>query len=365
MPHPSRTALRNVRVFDGQRLGEPGTVVIDGAVIGDDSTGAREVDAAGAALLPGLIDAHVHLHGPQDLASLAAWGVTTGLDMACWPVERVAALRKATGCADFRTPGLPAIGPGGLHVHIPGMPEDAIIVTPEAGREHVLRRVAEGADYVKVVAEAPGAGGPPAEVVSAIVATAREYGLKTVVHADSIGAFSLAIDSGAEVITHVPLVGTINDGDASAMKATGQVAVPTMTMMEGILATGMVGGNTSIDHLIASLATLHRAGVTIVAGTDANDEPGAPVQVRHGESLHHEFELMAQAGMSPVEILRSATIVAADVFGLDDRGEIRPGKRADLLLVDGDPTTGISATRAVRAVWCAGTEITGWTDGVA
>jgi dihydroorotase-like cyclic amidohydrolase len=59
-----RTALTNVRVFDGQRRTEPATVVIDGPVIGDNADGAREMDAAGATLLPGLIDAHVHLSGP-------------------------------------------------------------------------------------------------------------------------------------------------------------------------------------------------------------------------------------------------------------------------------------------------------------
>lgn len=59
-----RTALTGVRVFDGERLTEPHMVVIDGAVIGSDPAGAREIDAAGAVLLPGLIDAHLHLHGP-------------------------------------------------------------------------------------------------------------------------------------------------------------------------------------------------------------------------------------------------------------------------------------------------------------
>ena len=359
MPHPGRTALRNVRVFDGERLGDPGTVIIDGDLIGDDAAGAREINAQGATLLPGLIDAHVHLHGPHNLDALAAWGVTTGLDMACWPAERIAELRAATsGSADFRTAGVPAIGPGGNHVHIPGMPAEAVILTPDDAREHVRRRVAEGVAYVKGIAEAPGRGGPPAEALAALVVAAREHGLKTIIHADTVGAFTLAIGTGADVITHVPLDGVISEENAAAMKAAGQVAVPTLTMMEGIIASGMLG-DTSIDHILASLATLHRAGVTIVAGTDANNEPGAPFQVQHGESLHHEFELMTRAGMSPVDILRSATVAAADVFGLTDRGVIAPGKRADLLLVDGDPTTDIRATRTIRGVWSAGIKIPG------
>ncbi|MFF4625494.1 amidohydrolase family protein [Nonomuraea jabiensis] len=107
-----------------------------------------------------------------------------------------------------------------------------------------------------------------------------------------------------------------------------------------------------------SLADLHTAGVNILAGTDANDESGTPGAMRHGESLHHEFELMAQAGMTSAGILRSATVDAARAFGLTDSGTIAPGLRADLVLIGGDPLEDISATRDIRAVWCAGTEIT-------
>jgi imidazolonepropionase-like amidohydrolase len=353
-----RSVLREVRVFDGERLGEPTTVVLDGAVIesvGGDAPGTPEVDGSGATLLPGLIDAHVHIGAPRDLDTLASWGVTTGLDMACWPAERVAAIRAADGGADFRTAGLPAIGAGGNHACMPGMPEAAIIRTPDDARRHVEARVAEGADYVKGVAEAPGEGGPSAEALAALVAAARGHGLLTVVHAASVGAFALAVASGAEIVTHVPVVGELRAEDAAAMKAAGQVAVPTLTMMEGILAGRL--GSTEIGHLLASLATLHDAGVEIVAGTDANEGQGSPSEVAHGASLHHELELMVRAGMSPAEVLRSATVAPAALFGLTDRGAIAPGLRADLLLVDGDPTASIEATRRIRGVWCAGRQV--------
>ena len=76
-----KTALANVRVFDGRRLREPATVVIDGDSIGKDPAGARVIDCDGAVLLPGLIDAHVHLYGREDLEQLSGFGVTTALDM--------------------------------------------------------------------------------------------------------------------------------------------------------------------------------------------------------------------------------------------------------------------------------------------
>ncbi|GAA0359097.1 amidohydrolase family protein [Actinoallomurus spadix] len=353
MTAPTRTALTNVRVFDGHRLTDPRTVVIDGTVIGADPTGAREIDASDAVLLPGLIDAHVHLHSPQTLDTLASWGVTTGLDMACWPHERVMSLREVTGSADFRTAGLPAIGPAGNHARMPGMPAEAIILTPEDARRHVAARAAEGVDYIKGVAEAPGDGGPTSEALRALVAAARAHGLKTVIHAVTVGAYTVAVDSGADFITHTPLIGTIRPEDIVMMQAGNQVAIPTITMMEGILA-----GKAPIAGLLTSVADLHRAGIEILAGTDANTQPGSPHSVPHGESLHHELELMARAGIGPVDVLRSATVLPARAFGLTDRGAVEPGLRADLVLVDGDPTTDITATRKIRAVWCAGHPIT-------
>ncbi|MCO5970970.1 amidohydrolase family protein [Actinoallomurus soli] len=350
---PTKIALTDVRVFDGHRLTPPRTVVIDGAVIGTDPTGARRIDAPGAVLLPGLIDAHVHLHGPQTLDTLASWGVTTGLDMACWPHELVMSLREVTGSADFRTAGLPAIGPVGNHARMPGMPAEAIILTPEDARRHVAARAAEGVDYIKGVAEAPGDGGPTPEALHALVAAAHAHGLKAVVHAVTVGAYTVAVDSGADFITHAPLTGTIRPEDIAAMRAGDQVAIPTITMMEGVLA-----GRAPIADLLTSVADLHRAGIEILAGTDANTQPGSPHSVPHGESLHHELELMARAGIGPVDVLRSATVLPARAFGLTDRGAVEPGLRADLVLIDGDPTTDITATRKIRAIWCAGHRIT-------
>jgi imidazolonepropionase-like amidohydrolase len=103
--------------------------------------------------------------------------------------------------------------------------------------------------------------------------------------------------------------------------------------------------------------TLRRVGVTLIAGTDANSDPTAPNTISHGASLHDELELLVQAGLTPVEALLSATSSTADAFGLSDRGRIRIGSRADVVLVDGDPTTDIAATRNVRGAWIGGERV--------
>ena len=133
----------------------------------------------------------------------------------------------------------------------------------------------------------------------------------------------------------------------------GRTSVPTLTMMEAVAAAAPRPG-LDYAHARDSVAALHAAGVPVVLGTDANQSPGVPANVPYGESAHRELELLVGAGLSAVEALRAATSRAADRFGLADRGRVAPGLRADLLLVAGDPTAEITATRAVRGTWIAG-----------
>jgi imidazolonepropionase-like amidohydrolase len=132
--------------------------------------------------------------------------------------------------------------------------------------------------------------------------------------------------------------------------------VPTLAMMEAIV-NNLAPPDADYAYSRASVAALHQAGVPILAGTDANDSPGTPSRVPHGDSLHHELELLVDAGLSPRDALRAATSRPARSFGLPDRGAIEPGLRADLVLIEGDPLRDIRATRSIRRIWCGGYEV--------
>ena len=125
-----KVALTNVRVFDGHELRGPTTVVIEGGFVGRDSAGARITDAGGATLLPGLIDAHVHLLNEEHLQQLADFGITTALDMGAWPPSMVDSLRRSTGMADIRSAGIPATVAGSTHSHLPGYPAEEMVDGP-------------------------------------------------------------------------------------------------------------------------------------------------------------------------------------------------------------------------------------------
>lgn len=109
-----------------------------------------------------------------------------------------------------------------------------------------------------------------------------------------------------------------------------------------------------LDDVLATVGALHAAGVDVLAGTDVSVPVPSLGGLAHGASLHHELRLLVAAGLTPVQALRAATALPARRFGLTDRGRVAPGARADLLLVDGDPTTTITDTLGIRAVWRRG-----------
>jgi hypothetical protein len=112
------------------------------------------------------------------------------------------------------------------------------------------------------------------------------------------------------------------------------------------------GSKQNLDVALAATKLLNDAKVPILAGTDAPN-PGTT----HGLSVHRELELLVRAGLSPEAALAAATSVPARVYSLKDRGRIAPGLRADLVLVTGDPTRDITATRDIVAIWKRGVRV--------
>jgi len=348
MSATAKIALTNVRVFDGQKIQDPTTVVIDGEVIGSDPTGATEQDCEGAILLPGLIDAHVHLKGIQDLKNLSVFGVTTALDMATWPLELLNSLRNQKGMTDIRSSGLSVTGPGSTHTWI--LPKECVIKTVDEAKEFVSKRVAEGSDYIKIVCDIPG---PEQDVVNAATEEAHGHGKMVIAHAASVAPFEMAQIAKVDVITHISLDNTLPKECVDRMVADKCISIPTLAMMEGIAKVR----RRKYEHARDSVTAVYKAGVPVLAGTDANSARLSPFNVRHGDSLHHELELLVEAGLSNLDALRAATSLPAQYFDLNDRGVIEPGRRADLILIAGDPLEDIKATRLLKRIWCAGIEI--------
>ena len=357
-------SIENARVFDGDRLSEPRTLfVVDGLIADAAGPDSKTVDAAGAALLPGLIDGHVHVDDPGQAATLAQWGVTSALDMGAKDPAVIAGLRGASGIAQILTAGFPAGPSTGTHIARLGYPAGIGISTPEEAGTWVAARVAEGSDYIKLLLEVAMPGQPEplsAETAAALVTAAHAAGKKVIAHTTTGATAAIAVRAGVDAITHTPLGEALSEEFAQELVDAGVVAIPTLSLMSAMAGHWPFPVRPPTIDFANALATIGRfraAGVTLVAGTDSNAHPATPAQPPHGEALHGELGLMVDAGLTPVEAIRAATSSAAEFFGLGDRGRIAPGLRADLLLVDGDPTADITATRAIRGVWIAGQRV--------
>ena len=229
-----KLAITRVRVFNGQHFSEPRTVVIARGIIveTDDDIGATIIDGNGGFLLPGLIDAHIHLKDKSTLQQMAEYGITTGLDMATWPPSKLDPLRGCIGLTDIRSPGLPATCSGSIHSHILPLPQEGFVSSPGDAAQFVQDRITEGADYIKVIADVPG---PDQPTLNALVAEAHRHKLLVVAHASSFTPFSMAQEAEADIITHTPTDKALDGESVARMVASKRISVPTLAMMEGLM----------------------------------------------------------------------------------------------------------------------------------
>lgn len=349
-----KSLLTNVRIFDGNRISHPTFVVIDGTKIGTIPRGARVINCKGGILIPGLIDSHVHLQDKETLEQFRRYGITTCLDMECFPPELLHSLRDLPGLPDVFSAGCAAYyqRPGS------GWPPEGSVPDPEAAHLFVANRVAEGADFIKMLADpsSPTARGIDQPSLDMLVATAKQFNMLTIAHAMQPAGLQMAQDAGVDVVTHAPLAPALDGGKTemsaiARMVSDSRICVPTLTMMEE---TDQARSGGAYVHTKAAVGAMHKLGVPILAGTDCNNAPAAPASPVFGESLHHELELLVDAGLSNVEALRAATSLPAKYLRMPDRGAIAPGMRADLVLLGADPLKDIRNTRSIQKVWLAG-----------
>ncbi len=379
--------IRNAQVFDGTQV-RPATdvLVVDGLI---KEIGAAlpsdlpEVDGTGKTLLPGLIDAHTHTWG-ESLSDAVRFGTTTVLDQFT-SKELIASARERrakidnVAQADMFTAGtLVTVADG--HGTQFGMPIPVFDNTTDP-LAFVKARRDEGSDWIKIVYEDGSAFGrtlpslSPKQLNEIIQAT-HALDMQAMVHVSTLSGAMLAVESEADVLVH-----TWGDAEAStaqvmAIADSGVAVTSTLAVMasfsnhplseryqslpelspfqiQSMTQASRIkhhneteGENTALQIASRNIASLHAAGVPILAGTDAPN-PGTAF----GVSMHHELELLVDAGLTPLAALQAGTATPAAVYGLSDRGAIKKGRLADLLLVEGDPSKHIAHTLQIAGVW--------------
>jgi imidazolonepropionase-like amidohydrolase len=395
-------AFRDVRVFDGSQVLPSATVVVKGGLIervgpaGKIPDGARVVDGTGKTLMPGFFDCHVHTLDESQLRQAAVFGVTTVLDMGCDPAfaARIRAKQsagEASEQADLFSAGAGALPVGGPKpLSAPPRLEFPTLAGPDQARAFVDDRIAEGSDYIKIRCgdgEQIGLGAGPKlsrETIAAVIRAAHARRKLAVAHVLELEDAREAVADGVDGLVHLFIDAPADEAFLRLAAERRPFIIPTLTALEGIMGRASGAsladdpdlapdlpaaearllktvnplrsprGSTAAERAVPgeTARMLGATGVPILAGTDAPS-----LGVAYGVSLHRELELLVAAGLPPAEVLAGATARPARAFGLADRGRIAPGLRADLVLLDGDPTADIRATRKIVGVWKRGRPI--------
>ncbi|HEX9124677.1 MAG TPA: amidohydrolase family protein [Actinomycetota bacterium] len=399
----TRTVFTGGRVFDGTGAdpAEADVAIEDGRIVGVGSglDGDEGVDVSDGVLLPGLFDCHVHLamryedfdetatmHLPfsyrfftvaENLRRTLALGITTvrdasgadlGLKMAVedgmlvGPRMQVSVtMLSMTG--GHNDPWLPSGGTSAWGVPYPGMP-DGVCDGPGGVSAKVREVVRAGADVIKIASSGgflsplddPSMPHFSQDELDAIVRTAGDMGRWVMAHAHGAEGIKRAVRAGVRSVDH----GTYLDDEGIAlMLERGTWLVPTLTAGD---TTDELANDPKVPEPVREkLRGLGRpeldafrraaeAGVKVAMGTDC---PVAP----HGTNLR-ELQLMAENGFTPTQALVAATSSAAELMGLQDElGTIEPGKRADLVVVEGDPFELATLRERIRQVWKDGVRV--------
>ena len=388
--------LRAARMLDVEsgRMLEDAVVVVEGERIAavnpaTPPAGAEVIDLGDRTLLPGLMDLHVHLTAQLEPGFVYRAVTDTAADAAF----RAAANARKTLMAGFTTvrdagsgdfvdvalaeavekglvPGprvIPvghSLGITGGHCDVTGFapgileqgPEAGVVDGPWEAVEAVRYQIKHGARWIKVCAtagvlsfEGPvGAQQLTDEELRAIVEEAARHGVKVAAHAHGTEGILAAVRAGVASIEHGSM---LTDEAIALMKERGTYLVPTTYLADAIDLEVLpppirAKAESVLPVAKESVRRAIRAGVPIAFGTDAAVYP-------HGDNAR-ELATLVERGMTPLEALRTATLHAAALLGVDDRGVIAPGRLADLVAVDGDPLADISVTERVSFVMQGG-----------
>lgn len=400
----TRTVFYNASIFDG--TGAPfsdGDVLVeDGRIVevGSGLEGDEVVDLTGKSLLPGFGDCHVHVmfdnvdiwgmmqkpfslnfyQAAQALRKTLAVGITSvrdagGADLGVkTAVERglIAGPRMLISLVMISQTGGHGDGwlPSGMHYDFmaehPGVPA-SLVDGPEEMRKKVRELIRMGADVIKV-ATSGGVLSPRDDPRHAhfdqaelemLVQTAEGLGCHVMAHAQAYDGIKNAVRAGIRSIDH----GIYLDDEAiEMMLENGTFLVPTLVAPTGVISAAAAGISIPAASLekAKDVIGIHResfekaaaAGVKVAMGTDSAVTP-------HGENLE-ELALMAEYGMDPLQVLVSATSRAAECMDVaDDRGTIAAGKRADFVVIDGDPLDFSTLSERIAAVYLDGEPVAG------
>ena len=356
--------IQNVKLFDGENLYENATILVDSnkvkEVIKTNKTefeGENIIDGKGFTLTPGFINAHVHAFNKEQTKEAVRSGVLTLLDLFSTQPKRSDSLRVLGNTykqyAYYYSAGATVTVEGGNGAQFGPVP---LVKDVEGIPKFISDRIDEGSDYIKLIIErGDSAYKIPTlnnEMIKKAIEETKKNNVVSVAHitwrSDAIKAASYGIDGFAHLWSRDS--SEITQQDLKLLKESKIFIIPTVLVWKK--ANESNWRKVNINLMKQELLRVYKAGIPILAGTDPPNH-----DINYGSDLFKELELFVESGISEIDALRSATSNISRAFNLKGKGFIKEGLPADLVLIEGDPTTNIKDVYSIVRVWKNGNEI--------
>lgn len=356
--------IQNVLVFDGNNFQPRKNVYVkDGVIIKlgnsnqKEAIGAKEViDGSNKTLLPGLINAHLHIQQSDDLKIAAKAGVLTVLNLFSPTEDSIAAYKKlgqTAAYADFYTAGIGADMPNAVLKTMTGESFAKSPLTKSEAVKYIQDRKKNGVDFIKLFQESAVKEKFSDSIFSAIISAAHKQQLPVTTHAGMLKDAIFANKNGTDVLAHLWRDTLISDQQLIEWKKRPFSITPTL-LVHNIVIEQLKPKSYPYAFTVYrnEVKRLKDAGITILAGTDAPN-----FGINFGDDLYKELFFYYEAGLTITESLRTAGINVAKAYKLKNKGEIRKGYSADFLLIDGDLSTDIYLLKNMTGIWKNGQRI--------
>ena len=357
-------AILNVKLFDGERAIENCSVYIqNGAVLAIDtqSTSGQyrakiSIDGLNKTLIPALINSHVHIQSRENLKFSAQAGILTVMELLRLEEDSIKVFKALANSAmypDFYSSGIGVDMPNAvIKQYIQSLNPYAPKTTKDI-EDFIALRIKNGADFIKVFQDSRLPEKFNDAMFDKAISEIHKNKMLAIVHSETLRDTRYEFEHGADIVAHAWVDSLIDEGLLKHWKERDFSIIPTLWVHLSVKRTYQPKNYLlSEEQLIQEVGKLHKAGIRILAGSDSPAD-----NLNFTTDFYKELELYNQAGLSPLEVLQTSTINPAKVFKLKDKGVIRVGVSADMVLVNGDILKDLSRIHNIEGVWKKGLRI--------
>lgn len=356
--------IEDVKFFDGFKSFEHATIYIQNGLVANIDTTASPIDGNykeliqgnNKTLIPGLINAHAHPQNRNDLSVSAKAGILTVMEMLRIVEDSIPvfkSLGEQSSYANYYSAGIGADMPNAVIQFFVQKPNPWAIHTKKEVSEFLAERKKSKVDFIKIFQDSRLPEKFSDSIFDELILETHKNKLLAVCHSEVLRDARFEFHHQADIIAHGWVDSMITTEELNKWKQRDFYVIPTLLLHVKVKnSTNPKSYTLTEEQMIAEIGRLHKAGITILAGTDAPND-----NLNFSTDFYNELALYQKAGIPPIEVLKTATSNPAKAFKIGDIGLIKEGMLANLVLVNGDVLSNIQNLHQTAAVWKNGKRI--------